>query len=347
MFSIMSDEHIEEYMVLPSPDEIAEIMPTTEEICAHVHRSRETIQNIMNNEDDRLLLVIGPCSIHDIKAALEYAKRLHAWAEEHKDRVYVVMRTYFEKPRTITGWKGMLYDPDRDGSYDIYKGLLSVRSCLIQINALGLPCACEFLDPNMPQYYADLISWGAIGARTTESQVHRQMASGLSCPIGFKNSTSGSVAYPINSIKSCAQPHVFPGIDRKGRAAIVKTTGNHYCHLILRGSDHGPNYQHIDHVANHLVTAELPPKIMIDCSHGNSGKCHIAQKKVWKEVIEQGHEALMGIMVESFLLDGNCQLDECSLERNFGRSVTDRCISWEDTEILLDDTYMVLKKSTP
>lgn len=343
----MSDEHIDEYIVLPSPDTLNEILPASESILEHVHQSRKVIQAIMDGEDDRLLLVIGPCSIHDIDAAVEYAERLSTWAKAHEDRVFVVMRTYFEKPRTITGWKGMLYDPDRDASYNINKGMLALRYCLIQINDIGLPCACEFLDPNMPQYYADLISWGAIGARTTESQVHRQLASGLSCPIGFKNSTSGSVNYPINSIKSCAQPHVFPGIDRGGRAAVIKTTGNSYCHLVLRGSDSGPNYQHLDHIAKELVTAGLPPKIMIDCSHGNSGKCHDRQKVVWQEVIDQHHEALMGIMVESFLLGGNCPLAECSSDDNYGRSVTDKCISWDDTLALLDYTYMVLKKSTP
>lgn len=347
----MSDEHIDDYIRLPSPNEMAHLLPTTPELNAHVHKSRSVINDIIDGKDKRLLMVIGPCSIHDTRATLEYARLLADWAIKHNDQIFVVMRTYFEKPRTITGWKGMLYDPDRNDKNDIYKGIITVRSCLIQINALGLPCACEFLDPNMPQYYADLISWGAIGARTTESQIHRQMASGLSCPIGFKNSTSGSIKYPMNSIRSCAQSHIFPGIDRDGRAAIVKTTGNSHCHIILRGSDSGPNYMDFEKVGIELVRADLPGKIMVDCSHGNSGKSHIVQQQVWMELLSiietRGCGALMGLMIESFLKDNNCLLSECDHAENYGRSVTDKCINWSDTLKCLNHTYMVLKKSTP
>jgi 3-deoxy-7-phosphoheptulonate synthase len=336
----MSDENILDYIVLPSPRDII-LEDTGSTLNVSVKNSRQIIRNILDGTDKRFLLVIGPCSIHDPAAALVYAANLSKWANENSEHVYVVMRTYFEKPRTITGWKGLLYDPDMDGSYDITKGILTVRKCLTDIISLGLPCACEFLDPNMPQYYSDLISWGAIGARTTESQVHRQMASGLSCPIGFKNSTSGSVKYPIHSIKSCAYSHVFPGINFDGKACIIKTKGNPYCHIILRGSDQGPNYEDVESVAQQLSEAELPThRIMIDCSHGNSGKCHIKQKSVWKSVIDNRSTDLVGIMVESFLEEGSCSIDDSKADYhgNRGRSVTDKCIGWVDTLQLLNYT---------
>lgn len=343
------DQNIMSYHVLPSP---ASVCVSTTNILTHVQDSRTVIQNILNGKDHRLLLIIGPCSIHDTSAAIEYAINLHQWAQDHQDKVFIVMRTYFEKPRTITGWKGLLYDPDMDGSYNIEKGIHTVRDCLLNINKLGLPCACEFLDPNMPQYYSDLISWGAIGARTTESQIHRQMASGLSCPIGFKNSTSGSVKYPIHSIKSCSVSHVFPGIDHAGRACIIRTRGNPYCHVVLRGSEDGPNYDldSVLEVAKALEDHHLPHnRIVIDCSHGNSAKCHMNQKKVWKEIVDnhliQQPIPITGLMVESFLKEGNCKMDESKDLENYGCSITDKCISWEHTKEMLDYTYGALQAS--
>jgi 3-deoxy-7-phosphoheptulonate synthase len=335
---IMCDENISSYVMLPSPKEMMSTIYVPANVQQQIIEYRQTIRNILDGIDKRLLLIIGPCSIHDPRAAFAYAQKLSTWAKEHNDTVFVVMRTYFEKPRTIMGWKGLLYDPDMNDSYDITKGIVTVRACLLQINGVyNLPCACEFLDPNMPQYYADLISWGAIGARTTESQVHRQMASGLSCPIGFKNSTSGSVKYPIDSIKSCAYKHIFPGINYDGRACVIKTKGNPYCHIILRGSDHGPNYNDVDDVSRLLDEAGLPKhRIMVDCAHGNSDKCHIKQKEVWRSVIDNRSPNLVGIMIESFLEEGNCSIE---LSKNkFGCSITDKCIGWDDTLELLNYT---------
>jgi len=252
---------------LPSPNEVFTQQPQLLHIINHVTWSRNTISDIISGKDKRKLLIIGPCSIHDVHAAKAYAVRLQALQNAVSEKIFIVMRTYFEKPRTITGWKGLLYDPTRDGRNDIIRGIEIVRDFLYCINEMGIPCACEFLDPNMPQYYSDLISWGAIGARTTESQVHRQLASGLSCPVGFKNSTSGSVKYPINSIRSCAQPHTFPGIDYDGRACIINTKGNPSCHIILRGSDKGPNYHELDSVHKQLQTdVHEHHGIVIDCS---------------------------------------------------------------------------------
>jgi 3-deoxy-7-phosphoheptulonate synthase len=328
------DTNISSYVSLPSPQAMTELI-SSDTVESHVHDSRQTIMNIMDGTDKRKILIIGPCSIHDIDMAITYARRLHSLASQYKDTLFVVMRTYFEKPRTITGWKGLLYDPDMDDSGNIDLGIKKVRQLLVNINQIGLPCACEFLDPNMPQYYADLISWGAIGARTTESQVHRQLASGLSCPIGFKNSTSGSIKYPINSIKSCGEPHSFPGIDMTGHACIINTFGNRYCHLVLRGSDSGPNYHIVKKVAEQLYDAGLPSRrVMVDCSHDNSGKCHLRQKQVWEEMIRDHllETSLIGLMVESNILEGSCSIEESLRADNWGRSVTDKCIGWNDTE---------------
>lgn len=334
-----ADINVKSYVELPTPQQIVNEI-SAEKVEQHVYDSRQTIMNIIDGTDKRKLLIIGPCSIHDTQAAMEYAKRLKILSDKHNDKIFIVMRTYFEKPRTITGWKGLLYDPDRNDTNDINRGICVVRSLLVNINSMGLPCACEFLDPNMPQYYADLISWGAIGARTTESQVHRQLASGLSCPVGFKNSTSGSVKYPINSIKSCAKPHSFPGINMSGKACVISTHGNKHCHLVLRGSDHGPNYHEIGVVAETLVEAGLPARrIMIDCSHGNSGKCHVMQKHVWKTINHDylHTEALVGIMIESNILEGNCDINDADKPENYGRSVTDKCIDWHDTVELVQN----------
>ena len=337
------DVNVNEYVSLMSPQDAYREVPSK---CSdHVLNSRKVIQNIMDGLDNRKIVVIGPCSIHDPEAALDYAKRLYQLSKQYSDKLFIVMRTYFEKPRTITGWKGLLYDPYMDSTNDINLGIIIVRQLLSDINEIGLPCACEFLDPNMPQYYADFISWGAIGARTTESQIHRQMASGLSCPIGFKNSTSGSVKYPIYSIKSCAATHTFPGIDTNGRACVVNTKGNKYCHIVLRGSDKGPNYHTVQEVIEELKTNNLPKnRIMIDCSHGNSNKCHINQINVWNDINQNylTSHGVLGIMIESNILGGNCNISECKESINRGRSVTDKCIDWEATTRLLEQTYKAL-----
>ena len=337
-----SDTHVTSYTMLPTP---AEVRKNSRDVELFVQSSRQTIQNIIDGTDERKILIVGPCSIHEVGAAQEYALRLAVLADAVKDRIFIVMRTYFEKPRTIRGWKGLLYDPDMDGRGDIESGIHEVRKLLTAVNSLGVPCACEFLDPNMPQYYADMISWGAIGARTTESQVHRQLASGLSCPVGFKNSTSGSCKYPINSIHACNEPHTFPGINHEGRAAIIRTTGNPYCHVVLRGSDTGPNYDTIDEVATQLHASGLSThRVMIDCSHGNSNKCHLQQKVVWHNIIKEHihNIALIGLMIESNILDDNCSISECKEACNYGRSVTDKCINWEDTKAMVYQTYEAL-----
>lgn len=339
-----SDTYVTSYVELPSPAEVFNRVPSSY-VESFIRDSRKTIQNIIDGIDKRKILVIGPCSIHDPEAALDYAQRLKALSERVKDRIFIVMRTYFEKPRTITGWKGLLYDPDMDDTGDICSGIHIVRKLLVMINNIGIPCACEFLDPNMPQYYADLISWGAIGARTTESQIHRQLASGLSCPIGFKNSTSGSCKYPINSIKSCAEPHTFSGINYNGKASIIRTSGNPYCHIVLRGSDRGSNYHDVESIGAQLMGQGLGQhRVMVDCSHGNSGKCHIEQKRVWVDIItnHMKHIALIGLMVESNILEGNCMISECKDSSNYGRSVTDTCISWTDTETLVQTMHLEL-----
>ena len=337
------DVNVNEYVSLMSPADAYRQVPS--KCSQHVLNSRKVIQNIMDGHDNRKIVIIGPCSIHDPEAAIDYANRLYELSKQYADKLFIVMRTYFEKPRTITGWKGLLYDPDMNGSNDINLGITIVRQLLSDINEIGLPCACEFLDPNMPQYYADFISWGAIGARTTESQIHRQMASGLSCPIGFKNSTSGSVKYPIYSMKSCAAAHTFPGIDTQGRACVVKTKGNPYCHIVLRGSDKGSNYHTIEDVTGELEKSGLPKnRIMIDCSHGNSNKCHLTQMKVWEDVNNNylRNPGVLGIMIESNILEGNCSIDVCTDACNRGRSVTDKCIGLEQTEVLLEHTYKAL-----
>ncbi len=299
--------------------------------------SRQQIRNILNGEDKRFLLIVGPCSIHDTKAGIEYAQKLSQLAEEVKDKVYIVMRVYFEKPRTTTGWKGLIMDPNLDGSDDIPEGLRQARHFLREVIDLGLPTATELLDPITPQYIADLISWSAIGARTTESQTHRQMASGLSMPIGFKNTTTGDLVAATNAIKAATQPQTFLGVSQDGVASAVTTCGNPDCHIILRGGDTGPNYG-ADDVAVTTALLEkngLFPAVMIDASHANCGKQQEKMPAVFEEIIRQrsaGNENLVGAMLESNLVAGNqsfpCPLDELT----YGQSITDQCIDWETTQ---------------
>ncbi|WP_297316694.1 3-deoxy-7-phosphoheptulonate synthase [Bifidobacterium indicum] len=329
---------------LPSPAEVLTKFPLDHEARNLVIRSRQEIKACLQGEDDRLLVIVGPCSIHDPKAALDYARRLAAMNKELSDRLLIVMRVYFEKPRTTIGWKGLINDPDLDGTHRIQKGLLLARKVLLGILGAGLPAATEFLEPTSPQYISDAVSWGAIGARNTESQVHRQLASGMSMPIGFKNATDGSVDVAVDSCYAAGHRHTFFGIDHEGQAAAVETLGNPDCHLVLRGSKHGPNYdrESVRH-ALETIRQTMPAGsaathgLIIDASHGNSGKDEHRQIGVVEELadrIASGEEGITGLMAESFIEGGNqapAPLDQLV----YGQSVTDRCISWPDTRTLL------------
>jgi 3-deoxy-7-phosphoheptulonate synthase len=335
------DVRIQSLRPLLPPAILMEEIPARTEAMTLVSQVREAVGRILHGHDDRLLVVAGPCSIHDPEAALEYAERLHQKASELGRDLLVVMRVYFEKPRTIVGWKGLINDPHLDGSFAINEGLRRARRFLADLAALGMPAGTEFLDPITPQFLADLVSWGAIGARTSESQVHRELASGLSMPVGFKNGTDGRVQAAIEAIRSASHPHHFLSVTKQGLAAIVATLGNRECHLILRGGAHGPNYA-ADRVAEAtaaLSAAGLVPRLMIDCSHANSGKDHLRQAAVVREVGDQvrgGQGAIFGVMMESFLADGR-QDHEGRPTLTYGQSITDACMSWERTGPLLED----------
>ena len=312
--------------------------PATETATATVHQARQEVHEILHGEDDRLLLIVGPCSIHDPEAAHEYAHRLAPLRAELADDLLIVMRVYFEKPRTTTGWKGLINDPNLDDSFEINKGLCLARKLLLDINDLGIPAGTEFLDLVSPQYVADLISWGAIGARTTESQVHRELASGLSCPVGFKNGTDGNLQIAVDAIHAASRPHVFLSLTKEGRSAIFSTTGNEDCHVILRGGKR-PNYdaESVEEAATALREAGLPPRLMIDFSHANSRKQHDRQIAVGHDVAQQiaaGDERIMGAMIESHIRAGRQNLTP-DRELVFGQSITDACIGWDDTTPLV------------
>lgn len=331
---------------LPTPAQVLADMPLSETAQRVVVESRDAIRNVLHGRDDRLLVIVGPCSVHDPRAALDYARRLSALNGELKDELLIVMRVYFEKPRTTVGWKGLINDPDIDGSHNIRKGLLLARRVLLGVLDEGVPAATEFLEPTSPQYIADAVSWGAIGARNTESQIHRQLASGLSMPIGFKNATDGSVKAAINGCYAAAQQHGFFGVDHLGRACVVETLGNPDCHVVLRGSSHGPNYD-AGSIAAAMAEAraEMPEGsaavcgLVVDCSHGNSGKDEVRQTEVVREMaarIAAGEPGIAGLMMESFIEGGNQPAGPLDT-LVYGRSITDRCISWPDTEALLRD----------
>jgi 3-deoxy-7-phosphoheptulonate synthase len=332
--------NIREIVPLPSPGELHAAMPMTEEANAAVVEGRRGIMRILSGEDPRLIAVVGPCSIHEPKSALEYARRLKDLADRVKDQVLLLMRVYFEKPRTTVGWKGYIYDPALDDTSDISTGLKEARRLLLQINALGLPTATEFLDPIVPQYIADLVSWAAIGARTTESQTHRQMASGLSMPVGFKNGTDGNIQVAIDALQSARYPHSFLGLDMAGRTCVVKTKGNPYGHIVLRGGRVNPNYdaESIADAVKQLVKAGMQPRLIVDCSHGNTKKRFELQETVWQNIVEQklaGNAALMGVMVESHLHEGSQKIPSDLSQLRYGVSVTDECVGWETTERML------------
>ncbi|WP_164234005.1 3-deoxy-7-phosphoheptulonate synthase [Microbacterium hydrocarbonoxydans] len=337
-----ADLHVASFTTIPSPAEIEAELPVGDERAALVSRTRDEVRRIMAGEDDRLLVVVGPCSIHDPEAGLEYAGRLVREAEKHRDDLLIVMRTYFEKPRTTVGWKGLINDPHLDGSHDIRAGLRMARAFLRDVTALGLPCATEFLEPISPQYTADLISWGAIGARTTESQIHRQLASGLSMPIGFKNGTDGGLQVALDAAAAASAPQAFLGIGADGRASLVTTTGNPDAGIILRGGADGPNYdaEHVRRAAERLSASGLADRLVVDASHGNSGKDHLRQAEVAAELAEQiavDGAAVAGVMLESNLVAGAQKLDvtrgPAGLVR--GQSVTDACMGWDATATAL------------
>ncbi|AWI08017.1 3-deoxy-7-phosphoheptulonate synthase [Ereboglobus luteus] len=342
-----SDINIIEIRALPSPAQLMAAEPRTDTQSAFIASAREQIQKIIFADDKRFLLVVGPCSIHDTAASADYARRLAALAREVSGRVLIVMRVYFEKPRTTIGWKGLIMDPRLDGSHDIAAGLRMARAFLREILDLGLPTATELLDPVTPQYIADLICWSAIGARTTESQTHRQMASGLSMPLGFKNGTDGSLSAAINAIKAGSQPQTFLGVNFDGHASAVVTRGNPWCHIVLRGGSHGPNYspEHIAEAERVLAKANLPRSILIDCSHDNSAKQPGRQPEVLREVVRQineGNTSIIGAMLESNLLAGNQPFPQPREKLKYGVSITDGCIDWETTESLVRELHAAL-----
>jgi len=338
MYYQNDDVRINEVKELLPPIAILERFPASENAAATVFNARQSIHNILARQDDRLLVVIGPCSIHDPKAALEYGQRLVALRERYQDQLEVVMRVYFEKPRTTVGWKGLINDPYMDNSFKLNDGLRTARKLLVDLNDSGMPTAGEFLDMITPQYVADMMCWGAIGARTTESQVHRELASGLSCPVGFKNGTDGTIKVAIDAIGAANAPHHFLSVTKFGHSAIVSTKGNPDCHIILRGGRE-PNYSasHVAQISEQLKKAKLVDNIMIDFSHANSSKQYQRQMQVANEVAEQiaaGNKAIFGVMVESHLVEGRQDLIE-GQALCYGQSVTDACIGWEDTERLL------------
>lgn len=326
---------------LISPAVLAYYLPLTERASELVAGARAQAAAILRGDDDRLMAVVGPCSIHDPEAALEYAVKLKAEADRLKDDIFVVMRVYFEKPRTTVGWKGLINDPHLDGSFDINHGLRVARRLLLELANQGLPAGTEFLDTISPQYIADLITWGAIGARTTESQIHRELASGLSMPVGFKNGTGGSIQIAIDAIQSSSHPHHFLSVTKQGVSAIVSTAGNESCHLILRGGKSGPNYEKpfIDEAATILREQNLSESVMVDCSHGNSLKDFRNQPLVARDLANQiaaGCKVITSVMIESNLLEGNQQFTDDGKALVHGRSVTDACLGWDDTVETLD-----------
>jgi 3-deoxy-7-phosphoheptulonate synthase len=342
------DLRIDNLKPLIPPAILMEELPMDEAASTLVWQSRNDIGDVLAGRDDRLLVVVGPCSIHDPAAALEYAGRLAAVAGALRDDLCIAMRVYFEKPRTTVGWKGLINDPHLDGSFVINEGLRRARRFLLDVIGLGLPAGTEFLDPITPQFIADLVSWGAIGARTSESQVHRELASGLSMPVGFKNGTDGTVQIAIDAIRSAAIPHHFLSVTKQSVAAIVATKGNPECHVILRGGARGPNYgaESVAGAVAALEKAKLPGRVMVDCSHANSGKDHTRQPAVVRDVagqIADGNRAIFGVMFESFLLDGSQKRGKLE-ELTYGQSITDNCMSWERSEPLLGELAEAVRK---
>ncbi len=344
------DVNIKEITPIISPRELISQLPITPGIRETVLKGRREIQQVLDGKDDRLLMIVGPCSIHDTRAGFEYASRLTELAQRVSDRILVVMRVYFEKPRTSVGWKGLIHDPYLNGTFDMAKGLYLAREFLLQVGSLGIPAATEFVDTSTPQYIGDLISWAAIGARTTESQTHRQMASGLSMPVGFKNGTGGTIQIAVDGIVAARSVHSFLGIDYEGQNSQVITKGNPWGHLVLRGGARGPNYdaQSVAYSVDLLKKAGVRPYLLIDCSHGNSGKDHTRQPIVFHDVLGQrvnGNRHIVGMMLESHLHPGNQKLEGDPSRLKYGVSITDACIGWEETEALLLEAREALSRT--
>ena len=334
------DIRIDEIRQLLPPSLLLSELPILESSAQLINSTRSDIDNVLNGLSDKLLVVVGPCSIHDQKAAIEYADHVRKWISKYSNDLLIVMRVYFEKPRTTVGWKGLINDPSLDNSFDINNGLKIARSLLSEINEMGVPAGTEFLDAISPQYYADLISWGAIGARTTESQIHRELASGLSMPIGFKNGTGGSIKIAVDGIKAASQPHHFLSVTKQGVSGIVKTRGNKSCHIILRGSSNGPNCDSdsVNETSKLLKDNDLPGQLMVDCSHGNSLKDYKRQVSVAENLSEQisnGSKDIASVMIESNLVEGNQKISSNLSDLVYGQSVTDSCVGLEDTEKIL------------
>ncbi len=342
------DLNIQSIEPLPTPAEFIERFPITPQVAQLVADGREEIASILRGEGDRLLVITGPCSIHDVESGLEYATRLKKLADAVQDRILVVMRVYFEKPRTTVGWKGLIYDPHLNGSFDITTGLGMAREFLLQVGDLGLLSAIEFVDPITPQYIADLISWTAIGARTAESQTHRQMASGLSMPVGLKNGTGGSVQLAVDGVVAAQAKQAFLGVDANGRASTVVTKGNPDCHIVLRGGSRGTNYdaESVADAVERLERAGVSTQLVVDCSHANCGRDHTKERVAFFDVLNQrtsGNANLVGVMLESHLHEGNQRLDESNPGAlAYGVSITDPCINWEETEELLTAAHRML-----
>lgn len=331
--------NIKRFKPLIAPSVLKSELPSNDQIAELVAQSRKAIQNILVNKDHRRMVIVGPCSLHDCHATLDYAEKLKQLQQRVNDKILIIMRAYFEKPRTTVGWKGMIYDPHLDNSYDIEGGLRQGRELLLSIAKAGLPAAIEFLDPIVPQYLADLVSWAAIGARTTESQIHRQMASGLSMPVGFKNSTDGNLSPAVDAIKAASSAHSFMGIDRNGQAVIAETSGNKYGHLVMRGGSDCPNYgsEYVAFAEVLLRKAGISTGVIIDCSHANSQKDYKKQRGVFLDVAEQirqGNQLIAGVMLESFINEGSQPFTKPK-DLKYGISLTDSCVGWEETEELI------------
>ncbi|MCL2178476.1 MAG: 3-deoxy-7-phosphoheptulonate synthase [Proteobacteria bacterium] len=334
---------------MPTPQQMHALLPLGDEAAHTVRSGRRQLEDILARKDKRLFVIVGPCSIHDTVAGLDYARRLFALSQKVKDSMLLVMRVYFEKPRTSVGWKGFVNDPYLDDSFRVAEGMQRARQFLLEVARLGLPAAAEALDPVSPQYLGDLIGWTAIGARTTESQTHREMASGLSTPVGFKNGIDGNIGSMVNALLSAMRPHSFLGINAQGLSSIIRTKGNPYCHIVLRGAENGPNYSatHIAQVEAALRKAQLPCNLVVDCSHANSQKNHHKQPEVFANCLEQlaqGNKSIVGFMLESFIEEGNQPIPKDLSKLRYGLSVTDACIGWECTESMLLDAHAQLQK---
>jgi len=340
--------NIEAFEAMPTPAEVHARLPLSEAAAATVVSGRRTLERILDRRDHRLMVVVGPCSIHDPIAGIDYARRLKALADEVSETLYLVMRVYFEKPRTTVGWKGYINDPRMDDSFHIEEGMHKAREFLLAVNELGLPAATEALDPIAPQYLGDLLAWTAIGARTSESQTHREMSSGLSTPVGFKNGTDGSLDAAINAILSASRPHSFLGISGEGRSAIIRTRGNRYGHLVLRGGGDRPNYDTVSvtMAEKALAAAKLPANVVVDCSHANSYKKPELQPLVMHDCVNQiraGNRSIVGLMIESFIEAGNQPIPDDLAKLRYGCSVTDACVDWPTTEKMIRDANAALR----